>query len=64
MDGGITSCVPEVAETMKQNGKQFEYKIYAGAGHAFFNDTSERYNPYAPKDAWTRSVEFLLANLK
>ena len=63
-DERITSRVPEVAEAMKKSGKRFEYKIYAGAGHAFFNDTGERYNPDAATDAWKRTLAFLRANLK
>lgn len=63
-DERITSRVPEVAEAMKKNGKQFTYKIYPGAGHAFFNDTSERYNADAAKDAWKRANDFLRDHLK
>jgi carboxymethylenebutenolidase len=63
-DERITSKVPEVAAAMKEAGKSFEYKIYPGAGHAFFNDTGERYNAEAAKDAWTRTLTFLRANLK
>jgi len=58
-DERITSQVPEVAEEMKRHDKHFEYKIYPGAGHAFFNDTGGRYNPDAAKDAWRRTIEFL-----
>jgi carboxymethylenebutenolidase len=63
-DERITSHVPEVAEAMRKNDKQFEYKIYPGAGHAFFNDTGERYNADASKDAWVRVNEFLHKQLK
>jgi carboxymethylenebutenolidase len=62
-DKGITSRVPEVAETIKKAGKSFDYKIYNGAAHAFFNDTGERYNADAAKDAWTRTLAFLRKNL-
>jgi carboxymethylenebutenolidase len=62
-DERITSRVPEVAEIMKKAGKQFEYKIYAGAGHAFFNDTGQNYNAAAAKDAWVRTLAFLRTNL-
>jgi carboxymethylenebutenolidase len=62
-DKQITSRVPETAEAMKRAGKRFEYKIYTGAGHAFFNDTGERYNAEAAKDAWTRTLAFLRKNL-
>jgi carboxymethylenebutenolidase len=63
-DERITSRVPEVAEALKKAGKSFEYKIYAGAGHAFFNDTGERFNPLAAQDSWTRTLAFLRKNLK
>ena len=63
-DERITSRVPEVAETLKKAGKKFEYKIYPGAGHAFFNDTGQRYDPAAAKDAWALTLAFLRRNLK
>jgi carboxymethylenebutenolidase len=63
-DERITSQVPAVADAMKKAGKQFEYKIYPGAAHAFFNDTGERYNAEAAKDAWSRALAFLRTNLK
>lgn len=63
-DERITSQVPTVAEAMKKAGKSFDYKIYPGAAHAFFNDTGERYNAEAAKDAWTRTLAFLRKNLK
>jgi carboxymethylenebutenolidase len=63
-DERITSKVPEVDAAMKKFNKNYEYKIYPGAGHAFFNDTGERYNAEAAKDAWSRTITFLRANLK
>ncbi len=63
-DARITSAVPKVAETLKALNKSFDYKIYTGAGHAFFNDTGERFHSEAAKDAWPRAVAFLKANLK
>lgn len=63
-DERITSRVPEVAEALKKAGKSFEYKIYAGAGHAFFNDTGERYHAEAARDAWQRTLAFLRTNFK
>jgi carboxymethylenebutenolidase len=63
-DERITSRVPETAQAMQKAGKTFEHKIYAGAGHAFFNDTGERYDAAAAADAWTRTLAFLRANLR
>lgn len=63
-DERITSKVPEVAASMKKLKKQYESKIYKGAGHAFFNDTNaERYNAVAAKDAWTQTLAFLKKNV-
>jgi carboxymethylenebutenolidase len=64
-DEPITSQVPKLAEAMKKYGKSFEYKVYAGAPHAFNNDTNAgRYRPDAAKEAWTRTLEFFKAHLQ
>lgn len=63
-DERITSRVPETAAAMKREGKRFEYKIYQGVGHAFFNDMGERYNAEAAKDAWARTLAFLRTTLR
>jgi carboxymethylenebutenolidase len=63
-DTRITSAVPEVAAAMKAANKSFDSKIYAGAGHAFFNETGERYNPLAAADAWAKTIKFLREQLK
>ncbi|MBW3636887.1 MAG: dienelactone hydrolase family protein [Armatimonadetes bacterium] len=63
-DERITSRVPEVASAMKAAGKAFDFHIYPRAGHAFFNDTGERYDPLAAADAWARSLRFLRAHLE
>ncbi len=63
-DERITSKVPEVAAAMKKYKKEYEYKIYEGAQHAFFNDTGNRYDAEAAKDAWARTLAFLKKNVK
>ena len=63
-DERITSQVPAVARAMQRAGKQFEYKIYPGAGHAFFNDTGERYNAEAARDAWEQTLDYLRVHLQ
>lgn len=64
-DERVTSKVPEVAATMKKYKKTYDYKIYEGAGHAFFNDTNQQsYNATAAKDAWERTLAFLKKNVK
>ncbi len=58
-DERITSTVTATAEALKKLGKKYTYKIYAGADHAFFNDTGPRYDAAVSKDAWARALEFL-----
>ena len=63
-DERITSKVPEIAATLKKLNKPYEYKIYEGAEHAFFNDTGNRYSAEAAKDAWAQTLAFLKKHLK
>jgi carboxymethylenebutenolidase len=65
-DGWITMAdVRRLQEALKQYGKAGEAKIYAGAPHAFFNDTrKDVYRPAEAKDAWTRVLGFFAAHLK
>jgi len=64
-DERITSGVPKLEEAMKKYGKSFEYKVYAGAPHAFNTDTSPRsYREEAAKEAWTRTLEFFKKHLE
>lgn len=61
-DHRITDGVPELARAMAAAGKRFEYHVYEGAPHAFFNDTREAtYRPEAARDAWARVLAFLAA---
>jgi carboxymethylenebutenolidase len=49
---------------LARGGKTFEIRSYAGAGHAFFNDTRlDAYRPDAAADAWPRAIGFLRRHL-
>lgn len=64
-DPGITGTVPEFAEAMRRAGKSFEYHVYPGAKHAFFNDTRpSNYQKESAEDAWSRVLRFFDANLR
>jgi carboxymethylenebutenolidase len=64
-DRGITQGVPATEEAMKKYNKSYTYKIYPGAGHAFFHDgRADRYNAEAAKEAWGKTVEFFKKNLQ
>ncbi len=58
LDHGISDGVPAFAEALRAAGKRFEYKIYEGAPHAFFNDTRPAYHVEAARDAWARTLAF------
>lgn len=49
---------------LRNRGKQAEFFVYPGTGHAFFNDTRpESYNEEAARQAWVRTLEFFRAHL-
>lgn len=57
-DGWITKTdVQRLADAMKKYSKTGEVKTYAGAPHAFFNDTrKDVYKEAEAKDAWRRAL--------
>ena len=64
LDERINAGIPGYEEALKAAGVDYQIHIYDGANHAFNNDTSEaRYNKEAADLAWSRTVEFLKANL-
>lgn len=58
LDPNISDHIPELAEKMESAGKSFEYKIYEGAQHAFFNNTRASYNVDASRDAFAKVLTF------
>lgn len=64
-DPRITNGVPATEEAMKKYNKSYTYKIYPGAGHAFFNDgRADRYHAEAAKETWDRTLEFFKKHLQ
>lgn len=58
LDERITSQVAGFAESMQEAGKSFQYEIYEGAHHAFFNETRPTYSVDASRDAWVKTLAF------
>ncbi len=58
LDSRITSGVQSFAKTMRQEGKSFEYHVYEGAGHAFFNDTRRSYHIGSARRSFARLLSF------
>ena len=58
------SDVRALEERLAATGQPFEVHLYAGAGHAFMNDTRpDAYRPDAARDAWPRMLSFLHKHL-
>ena len=63
-DHGITDTVPQFADAMRKAGKRFDYHVYPGAKHGFFNDTRpSNYHRESAEDAWNRVVRFFGSHL-
>jgi carboxymethylenebutenolidase len=57
-------AVRKLEERLNSAGKQVEFHIYAGANHAFFNDTRpEVYNETLARRSWERTLQFLREHL-
>jgi carboxymethylenebutenolidase len=65
-DHGITPAdVHSFENTLRNEGKRVNVKIYEGAGHAFENPNNTKgYRPEDAEDAWKRTVEFLSHTMK
>ncbi|MGD0638018.1 MAG: dienelactone hydrolase family protein [Nitrososphaerales archaeon] len=64
-DAGLNATLDQLVGAMVKYKKDFEMKIYPGAPHAFFNETSPAtYREAAAKEAWERSLRFLDRALK
>lgn len=66
-DGGPSpEQVKEFEKALRKAGKEVDFKIYPGAPHAFANENNPwgGYREVAAKDAWSRTLRFLLAELR
>jgi carboxymethylenebutenolidase len=59
LDVRLTATAPALAEAMQKAGKDFAYKVYPGAHHAFFNDSRRSYNAAASRDAFALTLGYL-----
>jgi carboxymethylenebutenolidase len=54
----------ELADKLRELGKNVEIAVYPNADHAFFNDTRPQvYNPDAAADAWKRTLDLFRRSL-
>jgi carboxymethylenebutenolidase len=57
-DERVNAGIPDYVASMRTAKQPFEYRIYEGAGHAFFNDTSPAYEVKAARDSYARLLSF------
>ncbi len=64
-DTRINAGLDALVKAMAEYKKDFEMRIYPGAGHAFFNDAApERYHKASAADAWERVLRFYARTLR
>jgi carboxymethylenebutenolidase len=56
--------VARLSDTMRELGKAYESHVYPAAGHGFFCDERDSYQPEAAGDAWARTRDWLAKHLK
>ncbi|HEX8009813.1 MAG TPA: dienelactone hydrolase family protein [Casimicrobiaceae bacterium] len=64
LDERINAGWPAYETALKANGVKYQMYMYPGTYHGFHNDTTPRYDEAAAKLAWSRTLDFLKANLK
>jgi len=65
-DGGVSpQAVATLEKTLESNGVKFEKHVYPEADHAFLNEQrKDAYRPADAKDAWSKILAFLKANVR
>ena len=64
-DPGVNQDIPSTEEAMKKYHKTYIYKVYPGAQHGFYNETTaDRFHPEAAKEAWNKTLELFAKKLK
>ena len=63
-DDRINSGLPDLEAALRQNDKTYQVISYPGTGHAFFNDTGQRYDQEAAAAAWQETLGWFDKHLK
>jgi carboxymethylenebutenolidase len=57
-DERVNASRDRAEAALKAAGLTYEIRTFAGAGHAFFNDTGPRYNAEAAQQAWSEVLDW------
>jgi carboxymethylenebutenolidase len=58
LDTRVDATRDRAEAALKAAGHPYEVRTFAGADHAFFNDTGPRYNPTAAREAWSALLDW------
>ncbi len=56
--------VARLQEELEKHDKTFKFRIFEGAGHAFFAVDRETYNAFAAKEGWSEIFDWFGSHLK
>jgi carboxymethylenebutenolidase len=62
-DQRVNASIPGFEASMRAAGSPYEYHVYEGAGHGFFNDDGASYNEAAVRDSYARLLTFFSRTL-
>jgi carboxymethylenebutenolidase len=62
-DERVNASRDRAEAALKAAGLTYEIQTFAGAGHAFFNDTGPRYNAEAAEQAWQDMLDWFNQHL-
>jgi carboxymethylenebutenolidase len=62
-DERVNASRERAEAALKAAGLTYEIQTFAGAGHAFFNDTGPRYNAEAAEQAWQDKLDWFKQHL-
>lgn len=63
LDQRVNATEPVARAALQRAGMVYELITEAGANHAFFNDTGERYDQNAAENAWRRMLEWFTVHV-
>ena len=63
-DTSITASRTQVFEQLAKTGQPAENMVYPGVGHAFHNDTGQRYNAVQAEAAWVATIEWFRKHVR
>jgi carboxymethylenebutenolidase len=62
-DGRVNATMPAAEAALAAAGLTYELRVFEGVGHAFFNDTGQRYDADAAAQAYQAMLDWFAAHL-